>query len=48
MRTEHPYFWAENGGGEFDRCGVTLDIGVKMGVGNLETFDKVGKRAKSE
>ena len=37
----------KNGGGEFDRCGVTLDFRLKSAVGSLETFDKVFQSVKS-
>jgi len=40
-------FRVKNGGGGFDRCGVTLVFGLKSGVGNLETFDKVFQSVKS-
>jgi hypothetical protein len=40
-------FWAKNGGRESGRCGVTLDIGLKMRVGSSETFERVGKLTKS-
>ena len=36
-----PRFWGKNGGGEFDRCGVALVFGLKMGVGGVEKCFKV-------
>jgi hypothetical protein len=41
-------FLGKNGGGEFDMCVVTLDIGLKTGLGVLGKCFKVRKITKSE
>ncbi len=39
-------FWVENGVWEIDWCGVTLDFGLKMGVGCVEKCVKVYKKVQ--